>query len=134
LYPGDTTGPHLERLNGGDAGLSNPAVESEGIYSGYRFFDKEGITPLFPFGYGLSYTSFSFTGLDLQPAADGGIHAGFTVTNTGDLTGAEVPQVYVGPPDDQPPGIQFAVRQLVQFARVTLAPGQSHRVSVHIAP
>ena len=51
--PGDTTGPHLERLNGGPNGTTD---ETEGIYNGYRFFDKEGITPQFPFGYGLSYT------------------------------------------------------------------------------
>ena len=54
LYPGDTTGPHLERLNGGTGGTTD---ETEGIYNGYRFFDKEGITPLFPFGWGLSYTT-----------------------------------------------------------------------------
>ena len=53
LYPGDTTGPHLERLNGGPNGTTD---ETEGIFNGYRFFDKEGITPLFPFGWGLSYT------------------------------------------------------------------------------
>ena len=63
LYPGDTTGPHLERLNNGPDGTTD---ETEGIYNGYRFFDKDGITPLFPFGCGLSYTTFAYSGLRVE--------------------------------------------------------------------
>ena len=66
LYTGDTTGPHLERLNGGPNGTTD---ETEGIYNGYRFFDKEGITPLFPFGWGLSYTPVQLLEPRRQPDA-----------------------------------------------------------------
>jgi beta-glucosidase len=129
LYPGDTTGPHLERLNGGPDGTTD---ETEGIYNGYRFFDKEGIAPLFPFGYGLSYTSFGYSGLRVSRASDGGLDVGVRVTNTGRDEGSAVPQVYLGAPDDQPTGIQFAVRQLSAFDRVTLWPGQSTVVTMHV--
>jgi len=129
LYPGDTTGPHLERLNGGTNGTTD---ETEGIYNGYRFFDKEGITPLFPFGYGLSYTHFAYSGLHVRRAADGGLDVDLRVTNNGQLAGSTVPQVYLGPPDQPPAGIQFAVRQLAQFTRVSLEPGQSAVVSMNV--
>ncbi len=129
LYPGDTTGPHLERLNGGTNGTTD---ETEGIYNGYRFFDKEGITPLFPFGYGLSYTHFAYSGLHVRRAADGGLDVDLRVTNNGQLAGSTVPQVYLGPPDQPPAGIQFAVRQLAQFSRVSLEPGQSAVVSMNV--
>jgi beta-glucosidase len=129
LYSGDATGPHLERLNGGPNGTTD---ETEGIYNGYRFFDKEGITPLFPFGYGLSYTRFGYSGLHVTRASDGGLDVSVQVTNTGHDKGSAVPQVYLGAPDQQPAGIQFAVRQLAAFDRVTLRPGQSTRVSMHV--
>ncbi len=60
--------------------------------------------------------------------------ATFTVTNTGDVAGDAVAQMYVGPPKDQPAGVQFAVRQLVQFGRVSLAPGQQKTVTMAVAP
>jgi len=129
LYPGDTTGTHPERLNGAAGGGTN---ESEGIYTGYRFFDKEGITPEFPFGFGLSYTTFGFSKLKLHKTKDGGVDVTFTVTNTGGVAGADAAQVYVGPPGDQPAGVQFAVRSLAQFERVELAPGQSEEVTLHV--
>jgi beta-glucosidase len=129
LYPGDTTGPHLERLNGGPGGTTD---ETEGIYNGYRFFDKEGITPMFPFGWGLSYTSFAYSALHVTRAADGGLEVTARVTNTGRTAGTTVPQVYLGAPSDQPAGIQFAVRQLSQFDRVTLQPGQSADVTMNV--
>jgi beta-glucosidase len=129
LYSGDTTGPHLERLNGGPGGTTD---ETEGIYNGYRFFDEEGITPLFPFGWGLSYTSFGYSGLHVSRAGDGGLQVTARVTNTGRVAGAAAPQVYLGAPSDQPPGVQFAVRQLSQFTRVTLEPGQSRDVTMSV--
>jgi hypothetical protein len=138
LYPGDKLGPHFERLNGngGCVGAGCPADtatrETEGIYSGYRFFDKEGITPLFPFGFGLSYTTFGFSHLHVTAASDGGANVSFSMTNTGGAAGADVAQVYVGPPSDQPAGVQFAVRSLAQFDRQTLAPGQTQRLRLHI--
>ncbi len=129
LYSGDTTGPHLERLNGGASGTTD---ETEGIYNGYRFFDKEGITPLFPFGWGLSYTKFAYSSLHVTRASDGGLTVAARVTNTGQVAGATAPQVYLGAPSAQPAGIQFAVRQLSQFDRVTLEPGQSTNVTMNV--
>ena len=129
LYPGDTTGPHLERLNNGPNGTTN---ETEGIYNGYRYFDKEGITPLFPFGWGLSYTGFGYSNLHVKQATDGGLDVTARVTNTGQFPGSTVPQVYLGAPDQPPAGIQFAVRQLSAFDRVTPGPGQSTTVTMHV--
>jgi beta-glucosidase len=129
LYPGDTTGPHPERLNGGPGGTTD---ETEGIYNGYRFFDKEGITPLFPFGWGLSYTKFAYSGLHVTRANDGGLSVTARVTNSGTVAGSAAPQVYLGAPSDQPAGIQFAVRQLSQFDRVTLQPSQSEDITMSV--
>ena len=124
--------------NGGCAGTGCPAAsqttETEGIFTGYRFFDKEGITPQFSFGYGLSYTKFAFSSLGVKSAGDGGVDVSFSVKNTGSVAGADAAQVYVGPPTDSPAGIQFAVRSLAQFDRVSLAPGQSQTVTLHVPP
>lgn len=143
LYPGDTTGPHLERLNGGPVqpatcttDTCSPEAESlytEGIYTGYKYYDQEGITPQYPFGYGLSYTSFSYSGLNLHVTGDGGANVSFAVTNTGSVTGTDVAQVYVGPPTSRPSGVQFAVRSLAQFKRVSLRPGQTKPVTLHVS-
>jgi beta-glucosidase len=129
LYSGDTAGAHLERLNNGPGGTTD---ETEGIYNGYRFFDKEGITPQFPFGYGLSYTTFGYSGMRVTRASDGGLSVTLRVTNTGRDTGSTVPQVYLGAPSTQPAGIQFAVRQLAGYDRVTLQPGQSAQVTMNV--
>jgi beta-glucosidase len=146
LYPGSTAGQHLERLNGnaGCSGPGNPGslpcpaangtTESEGIFTGYRYFDKLGIAPRFPFGFGLSYTNFAFSSLQVTQTADGGADVTFTVKNTGSVAGADAAQIYVGPPSDAPPGIEFAVRSLAQFDRVQLDPGQSTTETLHIAP
>ena len=99
LYPGDTTGVHPERLNG----LPNFGTsETEGIYTGYRYYDQEGIPPQFPFGFGLSYTTFEFSHLKLTPRFDGTVDVDFDITNTGSVAGAEVAQVYVGAGPDVP--------------------------------
>jgi beta-glucosidase len=129
LYSGDTAGPHLERLNNGPNGTTN---ETEGIYNGYRYFDQEGITPLYPFGWGLSYTSFGYSGLRVWRTSDGGLDVSVRVANTGRDDGSTVPQVYLGAPDRQPAGIQFATRQLAAFDRVTLRPGQSTEMAMHV--
>ena len=143
LYPGDTLGTHPERLNG-NGGCTVPAgstatcpiatgtVETEGIYAGYRFFDREGITPQFPFGFGLSYTTFGFSNLNVRSTSDGGADVSVRVRNTGHTAGADAVQVYVGPPSRQPSGIQFAVRSLAQFAHVYLNAGQSTDITLHI--
>ena len=106
-------------------------VESEGIYSGYRYFDKLGITPQVPFGYGLSYTSFSFSNLNVTPKLDGTVDVGFDVKNTGSRAGDEVAQVYVGPGPDHA-GIQQAVRSLRGFDRVSLDAGQTKHEVINL--
>ena len=143
LYVGDALGQHPERLNGdGGCGVvtgssatcpaATQTTETEGIFTGYRFFDREGITPQFPFGFGLSYTTFAFSNLKLRSTSDGGADVSFRVRNTGHTAGADAVQVYVGPPSHQPSGIQFAVRSLAQFAHVYLDAGQSEKLTLHV--
>lgn len=127
-YPA-TDPAHPERL--GD-NASGTGVFSEGIYVGYRWFDKQEIQPLFPFGFGLSYTHFRYTNLKAVRAADGGLDVSFAVTNTGAAASDEVPQVYLGPPAIQPAGEQFAVRALAAFDRIHLDPRQTRDVHLHV--
>jgi beta-glucosidase len=98
---------------------------TEGIDVGYRWYDARGMTPLFPFGYGLSYTTFSFRRLTVGTLVRGGAATvTATVTNTGSRAGADVAQLYVIDPaaSGEPP------RQLEGFARVSLPPGASQVV------
>jgi beta-glucosidase len=97
---------------------------SEGLDVGYRWYDAKNISPLFPFGYGLSYTTFSFSDLRVGALGPGGSTVTATVTNTGTRAGAEVAQLYVGFPssDGEPP------HQLRGFQRVDLQPGASQTV------
>ncbi len=99
---------------------------SEGLLMGYRHYDAHGIAPLFPFGFGLSYTTFSFQNLTIVPAPGNGAAVGFDVTNTGTRLGAEVAEVYVSMPAaaGEPPA------QLEGFQKVKLGPGQTAHVSV----
>ncbi len=102
----------------------------EGIYVGYRGFDKKNIAPLFPFGYGLSYTTFKMDNLRLSSptlAANGRLLAQVRVTNTGKRAGAQVVQLYVRDPN---PKIDKPVRELKGFGKVFLAPGQSQIVTM----
>jgi beta-glucosidase len=122
---------HPERSSGGVDGRT---VYSEGLFVGYRWFDQQGIEPLFPFGYGLSYTRFAYRSLAVSRAADGGLEVAFTLKNVGPMRGDEVPQVYLSAPDTPVPGAQFAQRSLVAFDRVSLAAGQSRRVRLHLPP
>jgi Fibronectin type III-like domain/Glycosyl hydrolase family 3 C-terminal domain len=128
LYPGDTTGPHPERLGGLPGGATN---ETEGIYTGYRYYDQEGAPVQYPFGYGLSYTNFGFSNLKLTPRFDGTIDVDFDVKNTGAVAGDEVPQVYVGAGPDVP-GVQQAVRALHGFDRITLNPGETRHETISL--
>lgn len=105
---------------------------TEGIYVGYRWYDQQHLTPLYPFGYGLSYTHFGYSGLRTAPGRDGGLDVSFQVTNTGTVTGDEVPQVYLGAPASPPAGVAFAGRALAGYGRITLRPGQTQIVRLHI--
>jgi beta-glucosidase len=107
-------------------GQNGTVQYSEGIDVGYRWYNAQGLTPLYPFGYGLSYTSFSFSNLKITALPKGGAATvSATVTNTGSRAGADVAQLYVSDPSaaGEPP------RQLEGFARVNLQPGASQTVS-----
>ena len=95
---------------------------------GYRWYDAKGETPLFPFGYGLSYTTFAFSGLRISRASVNGtsdVRVSAWITSTGSQTGSDVAHLYVGDPGStgEPP------RQLAGFTRVILAPGLDWRTS-----
>ncbi len=109
-WPGTPTGPNY----------------TEGVNIGYRWYQSQNITPLFPFGYGLSYTTFSFSNLSVGAFnANGKATVTATITNTGSKAGADVAQMYVG----DPAASQDPPKQLAGFQRVTLNPGQSATVS-----
>lgn len=114
----------------------------EGLYVGYRYYDTAGIPVLFPFGYGLSYTTFAYSDLSVEEkgkefrkgrrsrdegedAADRAVT--FTLTNTGRRAGAEIAQLYISKPDAE---IFRPTKELKGFAKVFLQPGESRRVSI----
>jgi beta-glucosidase len=98
---------------------------NEGIFVGYRHYDRSDTKPLFPFGFGLSYTTFAFSNLSVSAAEP--FTVSFDVKNTGKRAGVEVAQVYVGDPSATVPR---PVKELKNFIRVELQPGESRRVSV----
>lgn len=104
---------------------------SEGIFIGYRGYDKDYKDPLFPFGFGLSYTTFDFANMKLEKT-DGGVRVSLDVTNTGRVAGAEVVQIYVGPVPARRDSVERPVRELKGFARVLLQPGQTQKVEVSL--
>ncbi|MGI5239733.1 glycoside hydrolase family 3 C-terminal domain-containing protein [Dactylosporangium sp. CA-139066] len=108
-------------------GQNGQVQYSEALKVGYRWYDSQNIAPLFPFGHGLSYTTFGYANLAVgAPDTAGNVTVAFDVTNTGSRAGTEVAQVYVGQPAStgEPP------KNLRGFSRVTLAAGQTQRVSV----
>jgi len=115
-------------------GVDGKTTFSEGVNVGYRWFDKENITPLFAFGHGLSYTTFAYSGLMVEKASDGGLDVMVNIKNTGNADSDEVPQVYLGAPSEIPAGVQFPVRSLAAFDRVHLAAGETQAVTLHVAP
>ncbi len=101
----------------------------EGAAVGYKWFDLKGLKPLFPFGHGLSYTEFAFSGL-AAGVKDGALQASFTVKNTGKVAGKEVAQVYVAPVNAK----WEAPKRLAGFQKVDLQPGAQARASVTVDP
>ncbi|MFD7167984.1 beta-glucosidase family protein [Streptomyces violascens] len=111
-------------------GVDGTEEYSEGIHLGYRWYDAEDVTPLFPFGHGLSYTTFEYADLSVRPEGDG-LAVGFTVRNTGRRTGTTVAQVYIGPSPDL--RLDQARRALAGYRRLELEPGREQRVTVRIS-
>jgi beta-glucosidase len=110
----------------------------EGVFTGYRGYEHEGIKPLFPFGYGLSYSTFRYRNLSIRPARPGtpetdrsglGVHyeVSWDVTNTGSRDGADVGEVYVG---ESHPLVPRPAEELKGFARIALRAGETERVKV----
>jgi beta-glucosidase len=113
-------------------GVDGKTTFSEGVNVGYRWFDEEDIAPLFPFGHGLSYTAFEYSGLKIETAADGGLDVNVNIKNTGSVDSDEVPQVYLGAPSEIPEGVKFPVRALAAFDRVHLAAGETKTTTLHV--
>ncbi len=108
------------------------APHQEGILVGYRYYDAHNIKPLYPFGYGLSYTTFDLSNMSASKMGSGDdayVNVSFTVKNTGSREGAEVAQVYVHKPDSK---VERAPRELKGFKRVELKAGESKQVTVKI--
>jgi beta-glucosidase len=132
MYPG-TLGPSRFLPGATTSYRTVTGMQVNGIYEGYRWYDHNSVAPLFPFGYGLSYTSFKYSDLQVTPTkSDHGLTVSFTVRNTGRVAGSDTPQVYVGPSPDLPSSVQQAVSKLVGFQRVTLGPGGSQHVTLHV--
>jgi beta-glucosidase len=114
-------------------GIDGAVHYTEGIFVGYRGYDQSGIEPQYPFGYGLSYTTFSYSQLRLVPETPSStreLSVSFTVTNSGRYAGTEIGQVYLG----LPAAVAAPPRKLVGWARVKLEPGESKRITVTLDP
>ncbi len=133
-YPvkGADTELHVRETGGR---LSNYTIEhvryGDKLLVGYRYWTTMGKHPLFPFGYGLSYTTFAFSRLQAPPAATAGltVAVSFDVTNTGSVAGAEVAQLYVSDPSAR---VDRPERELKGFEKVWLAPGETKRVTLNL--
>lgn len=109
-------------------GLNGKVRYEEGVFIGYRHYDRQGIEPMFPFGFGLSYTSFEVSDLAIDETGfdiDGKVTAWVGVTNTGARRGSEVVQLYVG---DEASSVPRPVKELKAFEKVTLEPGEGKRL------
>ncbi|WP_405786084.1 glycoside hydrolase family 3 C-terminal domain-containing protein [Streptomyces sp. NBC_00138] len=110
-------------------GTNGQVQYSEALNVGYRWYDAKNITPLFPFGFGLSYTSFSFSNLQVGALSGGNATVQVTVTNTGSKAGTDVAQLYVG----DPASTGEPVHQLRGYQRVTLNPGQAQTLTFTVS-
>lgn len=151
MYPGQEGGTALAQLLLGDASFSgrlpfsyiqsrdeSPAFKgymdpsrkvpySEGVFVGYKHLDREGLAPLFPFGHGLSYARFAYSGMKARQTGLRSAEVSVTVRNTGRVTADEVVQLYIEP---RQAALPRPVRELKAFTRVTLKPGQSRTVKL----
>jgi beta-glucosidase len=114
---------------------TNRVVYKESVFVGYRGYEHTHVKPLYPFGYGLSYTTFQYSHIEVKPEGESSTGARynvtFDVTNTGHRAGADVAQVYVAEAD---PKVPRPPKELKGFSRVELAPGETKHVSVSLNP
>jgi beta-glucosidase len=101
----------------------------EGLYIGYRYIDKHMLKPRYPFGYGLSYTTFAITGASVKPLGNNTYTLTAKVKNTGTRAGEEVVQAYVS---DQNPGVDKPVKELKAFSKVMIQPGETKEVTLFL--
>ncbi len=114
-------------------GENGKVYYGEGLFVGYRYYDKKKIAPLFPFGFGLSYTTFDYGPLSLSAqeiSPDDTLQVSVEITNTGQCAGKEVVQLYVR---DQQARLQRPEKELKAFAKVQLEPGERKTVTLSIA-
>lgn len=113
----------------GQSGIRGSISLTEGLYFGYRSYDRERTAPAFCFGHGLSYTKFVYSNLSLKQEKEGnkGIRVNFSVKNTGKREGAEVVQVYIAP---IAPKIDRPAKELKAFAKVKLQPGRTGKITL----
>jgi len=113
----------------GQSGIRGSISLTEGLYFGYRYYDRERTAPAFCFGHGLSYTKFVYSNLSLKQEKEGnkGIRVNFSVKNTGKREGAEVVQVYIAP---IAPKIDRPAKELKAFAKVKLQPGRTGKITL----
>ena len=104
---------------------------AEGVFVGHRHYERAGIEPLFPFGHGLSYTSFALEGLRCEATDDGGASVRVRLGNTGARAGSTVVQVYVG---DVEASVPRPSRELKAFEKVALEPGEARELVFALAP
>ncbi len=128
-HPKLVTPPPANRQPGHENADAKPTFEvhyDEGLKVGYKWYDAENKPVLFPFGFGLSYTTFAYSGLKVSPGPETAVT--FTVKNTGSRAGAEIAEVYAALPENagEPP------KRLVGWSKVRLAPGESREVTVSV--
>lgn len=111
----------------GQFGVWGKIKLEEGLYIGYRYFDRQHIAPAFCFGHGLSYTEFAYSGLTLKTEKGRDVKLTFTVKNTGKKIGSEIAQVYVAPIASK---VDRPDKELKAFAKIELAPGKSRKVDL----
>jgi beta-glucosidase len=113
-------------------GSAGRARFEDGVYVGYRYFDTYHVEPMFPFGHGLSYTSFEYENLEISPVRAGSgsaVKVGFDIINTGERVGQEVAQLYV---HDRASRLGRPTKELKGFRKVRLAPGERRRVEFEL--
>lgn len=105
----------------------------EGVFVGYRYYNAKGVDPLFPFGHGLSYTTFAYSGLRLpkEVHAGEGFEVSLTVENTGEAPGQEIVQLYIR---DVESTLIRPIKELKNFTKIALDPGESQRVNFKLKP
>jgi beta-glucosidase len=137
--PGYGSLPKGETLGRGWSGImekDHPVYDvhyTEGIFSGYRWYEKKNIEPLYPFGFGLSYTTFEYSDLSVSKEVftEGDIlHVSFQVKNVGAIKGAEIAQVYI---HDVESSVPRPVKELKGFEKMELDPGQRAMVSIDLS-